>query len=319
MASHNPALGIILLIATIAFCASRYFRASKRRPFPGRGWAGLAIILGAEFLLFYGTPWVVTFFTPMVWTGYLLFIDGVVASLRGDSRLMRDPWEFLSLAFWSVPLWLIFEAYNLRLENWDYIGMPDSLVLQLLGGVWAFATIWPAIFETAEFIEAAGVFKSSPARNNPIEPRFRPALFILGLILVTVPVVVPARDGAYLFGAVWVGYFLLLDPINCAWKGRSLLGELDQGITSTFWSFMLSGWVCGILWEFWNYWAGAKWIYVFPIGQRLKIFEMPILGYLGFPAFALESFAMYAFVRNLRQHLMKAHTRPGCQVARLEM
>ena len=39
--------------------------------------------------------------------------------------------------------------------------------------------------------------------------------------------------------------------------------------------------------------AAAKWHYVFPMAQRWKIFEMPAPGYLGFPPFALECFAMY--------------------------
>ena len=31
--------------------------------------------------------------------------------------------------------------------------------------------------------------------------------------------------------------------------------------------------------------------------EHLKIFEMPVPGYLGFPAFALECFTMYVFLR----------------------
>jgi hypothetical protein len=51
--------------------------------------------------------------------------------------------------------------------------------------------------------------------------------------------------------------------------------------------------VCGWLWEFWNYWARARWIYTFPIAQQWKIFQMPAPGYLAFPVYALECFAMY--------------------------
>ena len=36
-----------------------------------------------------------------------------------------------------------------------------------------------------------------------------------------------------------------------------------------------------------------------PIFGDIKIFEMPVLGYFGFPPFALECFAMYVFVRRL--------------------
>jgi len=60
-------------------------------------------------------------------------------------------------------------------------------------------------------------------------------------------------------------------------------------------SLLAAGGLCGILWEFWNYQASARWIYVFPILQDMKVFEMPLPGFLGFPPFALETFAMYCF------------------------
>src|SRR5207245_10377121 len=50
---------------------------------------------------------------------------------------------------------------------------------------------------------------------------------------------------------------------------------------------------CGWFWEFWNYWAAAKWHYIFPMFQSWKIFEMAVPGYLGFLLFALECFVVY--------------------------
>ena len=64
-------------------------------------------------------------------------------------------------------------------------------------------------------------------------------------------------------------------------------------------NLVLSGFLCGILWELWNYWARAKWHYTVPIMENVKIFEMPVPGYLGFPAFALECFTMYVFARTV--------------------
>jgi hypothetical protein len=52
------------------------------------------------------------------------------------------------------------------------------------------------------------------------------------------------------------------------------------------------------VWEFWNYWARTKWIYTVPILPDWKIFEMPVPGYLGFPAFAVECFTMYVAARH---------------------
>ncbi|MGZ5435395.1 MAG: hypothetical protein ACXW3F_04990, partial [Pyrinomonadaceae bacterium] len=64
-------------------------------------------------------------------------------------------------------------------------------------------------------------------------------------------------------------------------------------------SLLSAGLVCGFLWEFWNYWALSKWTYTVPYFGDIKIFEMPVLGYLGFPPFAIECWAMYIFVRSL--------------------
>jgi hypothetical protein len=94
---------------------------------------------------------------------------------------------------------------------------------------------------------------------------------------------------------VWLGFLFLLEPINHRIHLPSFLGDLARGYRGRLYSFLAAGWICGWLWEFWNYWARAGWIYTFPIGQQWKIFQMPAPGYLAFPVFALECFAMYVY------------------------
>ena len=98
---------------------------------------------------------------------------------------------------------------------------------------------------------------------------------------------------------VWLGFIFLLDPLNARLGGESLLVDLRAGRRDRLINLALSGLLCGVLWEFWNYWAGAKWHYTVPIMENLKVFEMPVPGYLGFPAFAVECFTMYVFVRTI--------------------
>jgi hypothetical protein len=318
MAQRSVVAGILLLLVAIALLTFRYLHAPKRGHFRAWGWIGLGIILVAEGLLFWGFRWMAVFITPVTWTGYLLLIDAAVWSLRGESRLGKTPAHFVALAFWSVPLWLIFEAYNLRLENWTYVGLPDSLVVRCGGSVWSFATIWPAIFETADFVKALGFFRPQASRCLRLSASAHLGIFLMGLVLVTVPVLVPVSVARYLFGPIWVGFILLLDPLNYYVKGPSLLRDLEAGSTSTLYSLLMSGLFCGILWEFWNYWASAKWVYVFPILQGWKVFEMPLPGYLGFPAFALECFVMYEFLRTLRRQLLKRSRGAELDVERQE-
>ena len=54
----------------------------------------------------------------------------------------------------SIPLWLLFEGYNVRLRNWAYFGVPESPWVAAVAYAWAFATIWPALFETAALLGA---------------------------------------------------------------------------------------------------------------------------------------------------------------------
>lgn len=320
MDHHIPA-GILALALALLYFGVKYFRA-PRRALPARGWAGMGVILLAEFYLaLHGQGWLraggpAIFFTPIVWTGYLLLVDGMVWTLAGESLLSTAPRRFRLLVGWSVPLWMIFEVYNLRLENWAYVGLPGSPWLSGLGYTWSFTTIWPAIFETADLARALGIFSQRQRSGVVLSRSSRMSLGLCGALLVTVPVLVPSHFGSYLFGAVWLGFILLLDPVLHHWKAPSFLLELERGETANLWEFLLAGAVCGIFWEFWNYWAAAKWLYIFPIGQGSKIFEMPFLGYLGFPAFAMECRVIFEFVRSLENRILRLRTDHTLETAR---
>ena len=310
MTDPHISIGIALLALTIVILGIGYYRAPKRAPVPWWSWTGLVTIIASELLLFLPAPWVKTFFTPFVWTGYVFLADGLVESLGAKSFLRHSPREFLSLALWSIPLWLIFEGYNLRLDNWTYVGLPENPIVRGTGYAWSFATIWPAIFETAALVRALGGFPKKGIPRRPLSNSSRGAIILGGLAFVAVPLLLPPSLGSYLFGAVWVGFILLLDPINDRWNGFSFLRSLERGETSVLWSFLAAGWICGILWEFWNYWAGAKWLYIFPILQGWKIFEMPFVGYLGFLPFALECRVMFEFVRSFQRKILNRQPVP---------
>jgi len=283
-------VGIIITAATVAIVFLEALR-HRKYFFPYAGWFGLATLAGAEWLMFRHVEPVATYFTPIAWSAYLLICDSAVFAVSGRSRLRNAPRDFFQMALLSIPLWLIFEAYNLRLQNWTYVGVPRSLFWALVGYGWSFATITPAILETGELVESFGWFKRGEEKN--ISPVLTRNMMIAGALCLAMPAILPRHVAAYLFGLVWVGFYLLLDPLNCRLGLPSLLGDISYGRWGRFCSLLVSGWICGWLWEFWNYWAAAKWYYIFPIFQKWKIFEMPAPGYLGFIPFALECFVMY--------------------------
>lgn len=284
-------LGIILTAATVTVLVVEFFRA-RRRAFPAHGWLGLFALAAFEFLMFRGVEPVATYFNPLAWTSYILLADAAVYAITGHSRLREEPRGLLKMAALSIPLWLIFEAYNLRLANWAYVGLPANQFERWFGYAWSFATITPGIFMTAALIESFGWFRDE-ARPVRFGRTAETASIVFGAACLLIPLLVPRYAAAYLCGLVWLGFLFLLEPINYRLQLPSLEGDLARGHRARLYSFLISGWVCGWLWEFWNYWARAGWIYTFPIGQQMKIFQMPAPGYLAFPVFALECFAMY--------------------------
>ena len=283
-------VGVAVTFINSTVLVVAFFRC-RRHPLANYGWLGLIGLMLAELLMFRGFEPVAVYFTPIAWTCYILLVDAAVLALSGHSRIHDEPRDFALLTLLSVPLWLIFEAYNLHLQNWTYVGVPEPWPLSMLGYGWSFATITPGIFETADLVEAFGWFR----RGEPIafSALARRVMIAVGAISLLLPLITPHHTSRYLFAFVWIGFVFLLDPINYQLGLPSLIGDFANGRRSRFYSLLISGFICGWLWEFWNYWAAAKWYYIFPILQEWKIFEMPLPGYLGFLPFALECFVMY--------------------------
>src|SRR6202051_473949 len=193
-------LGIILTAATVTVLIVEFFRA-RRRPFPAHGWLGLVALICAGYLMFHGLEQAATYFSPMAWTSYILIADAAVFAISGQSRLREEPRGLLKMATLSIPLWLIFEAYNLRLANWAYVGLPANHIERWIGYAWAFATITPGIFMTAALVESFGGFKgdSGPLRFSRATET---TCIVLGAAMLIVPLAAPRRIGAYLFGLV---------------------------------------------------------------------------------------------------------------------
>ena len=270
---------------------------------PAHGWLGLGVIVIAETLLFAGHPVVGHWFTPIVWTGYVLVADAVAARVTGRSYLTSGRTELPLVVLASIGAWWLFEWYNAprfwqggadRIGLWwQYHGLEPDPWLRRVGYDWSFATIFPALFLTAAALRPA----FARARVKPWRPPsgLLHAATATGAVLTVLPLlIVDAR----MVPLVWSGFVLLLEPLNYRRGRPSWLAALAVGDASLVLALLASGALCGVLWEFWNYWALTRWTYSVPYVSHLKVFEMPALGYLGFPPFALECYAMYHWLRG---------------------
>jgi hypothetical protein len=266
------------------------------------GWWGLGLIFTTETALFLQDDYPIArevsiWTTPVCWWGYILFIDALVFKLKGNSLIssrLKD--LFLQIPL-SIAFWLIFEIYNLHLQNWKYVGLPESPLVCCLGMGSAFAAIMPGMFLTAELLQTLKVFHHFRISPLKVTNRIIYGGVVLGFLFIMIPLLVSQHYARYLFALVWTGFVMLFEPIVYSSGGQSLLRDLEQGLLERILCLFTAGYLCGLLWEFWNYWAAAKWVYTAPFTPGIKIFEMPLAGFLGFGPFAWEYFAMYNLVR----------------------
>jgi hypothetical protein len=265
------------------------------------GWLGVGIVVVAEILLFCGQPLVGKWFTPIVWTGYILFADALALRLRGHSLIHDRPREAVMLAWISVGCWLLFEAYNIRLQNWFYVNVPENPIERNWAYLWSFATIMPGMFETADVLEGLGLFRKLRVTRRRFSATVLAAAFVVGLAWVTIPPLLHVPIARYTFGFVWLGFILLLEPINLELGVESPLADWGAGEPGRALRLLTAGLVCGCLWEFWNFWASSGWRYSlpWPLDFGPHYFRMPVLGLLGFPPFAWESWALFQFLKRV--------------------
>jgi len=267
-----------------------------KRTFPLHGIFGIILLLLSEIFLFKKVDPFHSWFYSFAWWSYILIIDALIYRLKGNSLIVSRTREFFLMIPWSVFIWLIFEAANLSLKNWYYINLPHLVVERWLGYAIAYGTVLPGLFETTEWLESLGLFKNSKMKKTVISGGGHSVLILLGTLSLASSLLVPE----YFFPLIWIGFALLLDPFNYRFGGKSLLRDLEEGNPRKIYLLLIAGLVCGLLWEFWNFWALSKWVYTVPFFEKGKWFEMPFLGFLGFPPFAVQAYVMYNFISLFR-------------------
>ena len=296
-----------------------------RRSWLYRGWVtlslGVGLILASETLLFLDvssrgwlvipTPdrqplplpsgelgtvarWVAINMTVLCWIGYLLTADGaltVLASKQNDvaiSSIRARPNRFVVAWLTSIPVWCFFDWINFAfMDAWRYHGLPDSQAQRYTGYFLAFAAISPGMFMAGQLYQHLGM-RHWRTEGVHINKFIEVGCLLLGALFLGFPFLIRDPIGNL---TLWVSLMFLLDPIN-HWLGvPSIIGDWKAGRWGRTVSLMAGGATCGLCWEFWNYWAIAKWTYHLPFlgdWQQYKYFEMPWLGFLGFLPFAIE-------------------------------
>jgi hypothetical protein len=232
-------------------------------------------------------------FFPL-WLGYSLLVDGLVYKQTGSSLLKRSWKKYFLLFVVSIPVWWIFEGLNLRTQNWLYLGREYFTDLEyFLYASLCFSTVIPAVFGSAELVNSFKWVKN--LKRGPRIPAGKISLLVLlvmGFVTLALLLIWPG----YFYVFLWLSVFLILDTINHFRGHRSLVFFTDKKDWRPLISLALGCLMCGFFWELWNFYAYPKWVYNTPGVEFIYIFEMPVLGYLGYIPFAFEIFAFYHFL-----------------------
>lgn len=265
--------------------------------FPLHGWLGLSLII-----IFWILNWTLIGprthwgFFPL-WLGYCLTIDALVFWRTRTSLLTRSLSKYIGLFLVSAPAWWIFELFNLRTQNWIYIGAEIFTPLEY--AFWttlSFTTVMPAVFGSAEFFSSFDFVKRlKPGLVIGTNKRTTLRFFIVGWIMLILLLVWPK----IFFGFIWLSLYFILEPINIWLGNRSLAHWTQQGDWRPVIALWLGVLLTAFFWEMWNYYSYPKWVYHVAWGDWLHVFEMPLLGYGGYLPFALELCALYHWIVGL--------------------
>ncbi|HEY6065960.1 MAG TPA: DUF4332 domain-containing protein [Thermoanaerobaculia bacterium] len=276
--------------------ALRGAKPGSRLRFPPWGALGVVLFgLGLWALVADVEAWNTVWYLP-AWYGYLLVLDSVISLRGGRSFVVERRGELLSMMLWSLPFWLLFEAFNLRLHNWSYVFGLRTLWGSFLMSTLAFATVLPACFFHAELLDAFGAFRGRRWRPLAVGRGVLALCAAAGAAAVVLPLLRPTE----FFWIVWGAPLGILEVVNYRSGAPSLLSDLERGDPGRLLRLLAGGALAGAAWELLNYWARTKWIYTVPGFERGKILEMPFAGFGGFPPLALSGFAFHSFVSNLR-------------------
>jgi len=232
-------------------------------------------------------------FFPL-WTGYSLTVDSLVWIRKGISLFTRNKKKFIFLFIVSIPCWWIFELINTRTQNWMYLGKEQFTALQYaFYASLNFSTVIPAVFGSAELLNTFNpIQKMKKWIVIPIHKKSITIIFLSGVLLLLLILLFPK----FFYPFVWLSVYLIIDPVNYKLGNPSLLADLSKGNWKKVISLATGALLCGFFWEMWNYFSYPKWTYNTPFVDFAHIFEMPVLGYIGYVPFSLELYALYHFI-----------------------
>lgn len=288
-------------------------------PLPIWFWVGL-VIWGVPLALLWAKvdqpKWLLNWaYLPLFW-GFTLMLDGwVYIRSNGASLLRKYPREIVGIGVAATSGWMLFEYLNFFVdENWFYPKgdiVPDDefTVYATLGS----SGLMPAVFELYELLNTFRFrhrFDNGPKISLPRNIR----IGILVLALFGMFAIGYFPDG--MFMVLWVSPLMILSVVLTSLGIWTPFTPIKDGNWSPVLKYALTYLIYGFLLEWWNYFNSthpddpakmitftpAHWVYSLPYVNRFHVFEMPVLGYMGYLPFGIYCaiwWISFAFLLNI--------------------
>ena len=243
-------------------------------------------------------------FFPL-WFGFILLIDGLVMRRTGTSLVVRSPKIMVVMFIAASPYWWAFEGINQITQNWVYVTTgDDGGIISYIEASLSYSVVIPAVFEVSELIGSFGFIKWFGRLPALVLSRRQVILAgVFGVVSLVTMLIWPT----YLFPMTWISLFFIFDAINNMAGRPSIISQIGKGDYRIVVAFALGALVCGFFWEMWNRDASVSWEYNIGFLDFARIFQMPLLGYLGYLPFGLETYAVFHFVAGLLGWSSDAH------------
>ena len=233
-----------------------------------------------------------TYWNPLLFTGLWTAATVCLRSATGPPPLpLRRHLAFMAL---SAPMWWWFELVNEFVHNWRYHGAEryNALEYQVFATL-AFSTVVPALHAmwTATTVAVAPTAGPLPRLSHAGAWR------AVGVGLAAQAAVFAWPGNAY--SLVWVAPWLMAEGVAGLLGQGSLLAAMRAGRWRLPLAVALAGLLTGVCWELWNYWAWPKWTYDVPYVDFWHVFEMPLLGYLGYVPFVWSVYQLVVVAQAL--------------------
>jgi hypothetical protein len=299
-----PAAGVSALIGAAACrnpVASETGQPGSTRNLPLWGWVALAVLVISWVFAWTRFAWFDSYqrhtFIPL-WLSFIVFVNAVCVRQSGTCPMLHEPVFFAGLFPLSAAFWWFFEYLNQFVQNWYYTGVSYGTLTYSMHATISFATVLPAVYTTRRLISEMEWFRDRfsglPRLNRPV-----PAFPTWSVLLISCAGLVGV--GLWpeeLFSLLWLAPLLILTALLHLAGQPTLLTGMADGDWRPAVSAAMAALACGFFWELWNFYSLARWVYSIPYVHRFQLFEMPMLGYLGYLPFGLLCIEITEFFKD---------------------